>query len=537
MSATSAPGRPLRLGPWPRRLWPGAGVSIALALAAYAVRLWLSASSGASLHVDEAQYWDWSRHLQWGYYSKPPVIAALVAWSTWCFGNSETGLRALPMLCYPLTALVLSALAADAARGSSRAALATGDAPASAAAAGETSAAASASIWAAAIWLASPLTGLLGLVVTTDGPLLLCWALALSALWWAVVRQRSAAWLLFSLAVGSGLLSKYSMAALLPGAAGWVLSRGGRRARLGFVAALLAALLLWWPNLVWNEDAGWPTWRHTADITMAAAGMASGLAGRLGDLLHFGLGQALVFGPAALVLAACLRHGGARLPGPMRALLWWTSLPLAALGAWQAWHGTAQLNWIAPLHLAFCLALAWQLALAKPAWRRRAAAALLVQALCVVLLTGGPGLAQRLGWSWPARLDPWARMRGWGPALAQLAPVLQAHPDALLVGTNRAVLAHAGYHGRGLGLARAAWQAGDGPPAHHYALQCRWQAGAGKRPVLVLSEGAPPDLGAGASLHTLARVPLRERAGQRLELWLSQLNPPGGATADTAVCR
>ena len=527
MSATAAPGLPLQMGPWPRRLWPGAGVSIALALIAYALRLVLSANSGASLHVDEAQYWDWSRHLQWGYYSKPPVIAALIALSTWCCGDGETGLRALPMLCYPLTALVLSALAADAA----------GHVAAVAAMSAETSAAASVAIWVAAIWLASPLTGLLGVVATTDGPLLLCWALALAALWWAVVRQRPAAWLLFALALGFGMLSKYSMAALLPGAAGWVLVHGGRRARLGFVAALVVALLLWSPNLAWNQAAGWPTWRHTADITVAAVEITAGLAGSLLDVLEFGLGQGLVFGPAALLLAWWLHRAGMRQPSPLQALLWWTSLPLVALGIWQAWHGTAQINWIAPLHLACCLALAWQVGLAAPAWRRRAGAALLLQALCVALLTGGPGLAQRLGWPWPAQLDPWARMRGWGPALAQLAPVLQAHPGALLVGTSRAVLAHAGYHGRGLGLARAAWQAGDGPPAHHYAMQCRWQAGAGPRPVLVLSEGAPPDLGAGITLHLLARVPLRERSGQRLELWLSQLQPPRGAAADAAVCR
>ncbi len=533
MSATAAPRWPLRVGPWPWRLWPGAGVSIALALCAYALRLVLSASSGASLHVDEAQYWDWSRQLQWGYYSKPPVIAALIALSTWCFGDSETGVRALPMLCHPLTALVLSALAADAARGSGRPAQAAGPVVTLA----PDTAAASAAVWAAALWLASPLTGLLGVVATTDGPLLLCWALALAALWWAVVRQRPAAWLLFALALGCGLLSKYSMAALLPGAAGWVLVQGGRRARLGLAAALLAALLLWSPNLAWNQAAGWPTWRHTADITVAAAGTAPGLAGRMGDVLQFGLGQGLVFGPAALLLAWWLRRAGVLQPSPLRALLWWTSLPLAALGAWQAWRGTAQINWIAPVHLACCLALAWQVALAAPAWRRRAGAALLLQALCVALVTGGPGLAQRLGWPWPAQLDPWARMRGWGPALAQLAPVLQAQPGALVVGTSRAVLAHAGYHGRGLGLGRAAWQADDGPPVHHYALQCRWQAGAGPRPVLVLSEGAPPDLGAGMTWRLLARVALRERAGQRLELWLSQLQPPSGAAADAAVCR
>jgi len=40
---------------------------------------WLN---GAGLFVDEAQYWDWSRDLAWGYFSKPPVLAALIRVST-----------------------------------------------------------------------------------------------------------------------------------------------------------------------------------------------------------------------------------------------------------------------------------------------------------------------------------------------------------------------------------------------------------------------------------------------------------------------
>ena len=41
--------------------------------------------------MDEAQYWTWAQHLDWGYFSKPPGIAALIAASTSMFGDGMLG--------------------------------------------------------------------------------------------------------------------------------------------------------------------------------------------------------------------------------------------------------------------------------------------------------------------------------------------------------------------------------------------------------------------------------------------------------------
>ena len=63
---------------------------IALSLA---VRLWFVASGQLDLVQDEAQYWDWSRRLQWSYYSKGPLIAWVIAFWTHLFGDTELGVR------------------------------------------------------------------------------------------------------------------------------------------------------------------------------------------------------------------------------------------------------------------------------------------------------------------------------------------------------------------------------------------------------------------------------------------------------------
>ena len=47
---------------------------------------------------DEAYYWDWSRQWDWGYYSKPPLIAWLIALATSLGGNTEFAIR-FPAAC------------------------------------------------------------------------------------------------------------------------------------------------------------------------------------------------------------------------------------------------------------------------------------------------------------------------------------------------------------------------------------------------------------------------------------------------------
>ncbi len=48
---------------------------------------------GLPLSYDEAYYWDWSRNLDFGYYSKPPMVAWIIALTTLMFGNTEFAVR------------------------------------------------------------------------------------------------------------------------------------------------------------------------------------------------------------------------------------------------------------------------------------------------------------------------------------------------------------------------------------------------------------------------------------------------------------
>ena len=64
-------------------------------------------TSPMNLHGDEAQYWSWSREFDWGYFSKPPMIAWLIGATTSIFGNAEWAVRLSSPLIHPLTAYVI----------------------------------------------------------------------------------------------------------------------------------------------------------------------------------------------------------------------------------------------------------------------------------------------------------------------------------------------------------------------------------------------------------------------------------------------
>ena len=72
-----------------------------------AVRLvWLRVG-GLDLYPDEAQYWLWSLTPDWGYFSKPPLIAWVIHATTTLLGDDEAAIRLASPLFHFGTALVI----------------------------------------------------------------------------------------------------------------------------------------------------------------------------------------------------------------------------------------------------------------------------------------------------------------------------------------------------------------------------------------------------------------------------------------------
>ena len=62
------------------------------------VVLRLVAAAFTPLTFDEAYYWMWSKHLAFGYYDHPPMVAYVIRLGTMFAGDTELGVRLVSIL-------------------------------------------------------------------------------------------------------------------------------------------------------------------------------------------------------------------------------------------------------------------------------------------------------------------------------------------------------------------------------------------------------------------------------------------------------
>jgi 4-amino-4-deoxy-L-arabinose transferase-like glycosyltransferase len=263
--------------------------AVAVATAVLLVRLaYLTWSCPYDLAPDEAHYWDWSRHLDWSYYSKGPGVAWLIAASTAVFGNHAWAVRLPAAVCGSLTLLGLFELTYRVYRSPSLA------------------------LGVVALALTVPTLAVGSILMTIDAPYVCLWT-------WALVvahhicfpppdRTRTAElalWGLLGGLVGMGILFKYTMVLFVPSLgvflvlANWrEVSSLARRAAFIRPAASLAAfglpiLLSLVPILVWNAQHDWVTFLH---VGRQAGVQNSGALLWLGPLEYLGGQFAALFG-------------------------------------------------------------------------------------------------------------------------------------------------------------------------------------------------------------------------------------------------
>lgn len=272
-----------------RQSLDGLGRALALVLAVLAARvLYAIAICPYELVEDEAQYWLWSRYLDWSYYSKGPGVAWAIALSTWMLGHDEWAVRMPTMVLSAFGALCAAGLARDIARDARRR-----PAPLSIARDPVFEVPSRVALCAAAAYTLAPALQGAGLLMTIDGPYLACWVLAAWAGWHALGPGRARArwsWLVLGLAIAVGFLFKYTMLLILPGLAWYACHLRKQRdassieARevapprrvlprwVWMLAGAVIAMLGLVPVLVWNQQHGWPTVKHLLGHVNVAGG-------------------------------------------------------------------------------------------------------------------------------------------------------------------------------------------------------------------------------------------------------------------------
>jgi 4-amino-4-deoxy-L-arabinose transferase-like glycosyltransferase len=366
------------------------------------LRIAAIAISPLDLHFDEAQYWAWSRQLDWGYFSKPPLVAWAIATTTAVFGNGEWAVRLTAPLGHAAASVILFFLARRL-YGST------------------------AGLLAGVGWLCMPAVWLSSAVISTDALLLPIWAGALWAFFRLLDKPGWGPAIGLGVLIGVGALAKYAMLYFVGCAALAALIAPGARAallsRYGLVSAL-AALAVLMPNLAWNASHDFATIEHTA----ANANLEGDLF-NLGEMIDFLFSQLGVFGPVLFGALVFLLYRAARRFGALsetdRILIAFILPPLVAI-TFQALLSRAHANWAASAYPAGVVWLAGQLVVSQAGRRVLIGGHGLNALIGAVFLsfTAFPPLADALGVG-----GPFKRARGWD-AVCQETAARTAVPGA-----------------------------------------------------------------------------------------------------------
>ncbi|MET0155276.1 MAG: glycosyltransferase family 39 protein [Rickettsiales bacterium] len=376
--------------------------------------------SGRELFFDEAQYAYWAAHLDFGYYSKPPVVAWAIAASQYFCGQGESCARLPAPLFHAGAALFVFAAARTAFGRSGGVALPSSLAYAT----------------LPGVFLSSSL-------ISTDAPLLFFWAGALFFFVRAVMApHRLADWIGCGLCSGLGLESKYSMAFFAVGALGYVVATPYRRyilAKTGVWTGGAITFLLLLPNVMWNAQNGFVSFLHTGDN---ASGEGYGFHPEA--FAEFFGGQFAVFGPIffpVLLVALCCRPREGRPNEPNDALLAWQVVPALAMMGTLAFFSRAHANWAAPAYVAGSIYVARYLCATRRAWLIYAGIALHVALAAIAFYPGKTAEALNISLAAHTDLgrrtvkDPYMRLvggRDLGEKIDEYVRLARHKPVALL---------------------------------------------------------------------------------------------------------
>lgn len=410
----------------------------------YSVLLRLAYLGVPELLFEEAYYWNYAQHLDIGYLDHPLMVAWTIKPFISLLGNNEFAVRAGAFLFWFVTAFFSYRLA----RGIFDKAIA----------------------WRTVLLLAVlPAYFSFGFFISPDAPLTAFWAMAAYFAYRALIHDEGRAWLGLGIALGLGMISKYTIALLGAAVVLYVIVHRPARKWLRRpepYVALAVALLLLSPVVIWNMQHDWASFAFQSQGRLVSKSVFS-----LPRLL---LNVLILLTPVGLVSALAVliqrRAVFASLPAVpektkegCRLLIWLTLFPLLVFAALSLTKAS-KLNWTGPLWLPLLPLLALLLGeqpirnggkvlrWCQRAWPKTALLCLLFYAAAFQYL--GPGLPA-LRYPQNVHLIGW---RDFGPAIEAVVSRLERErgEQILVAGLDRNRIAS------GLAFYRAYGQPEDG---------------------------------------------------------------------------
>ncbi|ACI93006.1 dolichyl-phosphate-mannose-protein mannosyltransferase [Afipia carboxidovorans OM5] len=405
-------------------------VLIAILLALTAVRLVGLNLSQVDLFFDEAQYWSWAQAPAFGYFSKPPLLAWVIALAQSVCGSGEACVRAPSPIIYALIAIVVYLIAHrlyDA---------------------------------RTAFWSALSIVLATGVIfstriISTDVPLLLFWSLALLAYVELLEKPRWSFAIVLGLAVGLGMLAKYAMVYFYLGIvlSAWLAphTRTLLRQPMFWVSVLIAFACLI-PNVIWIAQHDFVTFKHTSDNVQG-----SGASFRPGQALSFLASQFAVIGPITfgVFLVGLAKLWRNTFTHEDRLLIAFAIPPLVLIaGTAMITHYNA--NWAATAAISVTI-FATAILIREARWKlvtTTIALGLSAQTLFII----ADAYAPKVSLPFLARGDVYSRTLGWKNLAEAVKEVTQKTGAKSIVTDQRAATAELLYYLRDANLPIYAWR-------------------------------------------------------------------------------
>ena len=280
------------------------------------LRIYALYVSPIELSVDEAQYWHWSQNIEFGYFTKPPMIAWVIALSTSVFGNEEWAVRLFSPLIHFCISLILWATS-------------------------QFAFGAKAGKLAALIWIFTPAASLGSFIISTDTPLLLFWSFSILFIFKLFRNETNLIAILAGISIGLAFLSKYAALYFVIFFIMWwlIYDRNKDLSIKNIFIILLTIMLVASGNIYWNYINEFVTVSHTvsnANLTKIIFNLT--------NVISFLSSQLLVFGPIFLLLYIFLIFDCFLKKGKL-SLLAFLSFPIIILITIQSFLKISNPNW------------------------------------------------------------------------------------------------------------------------------------------------------------------------------------------------
>jgi 4-amino-4-deoxy-L-arabinose transferase-like glycosyltransferase len=277
-------------------------------------KMYLSAT--LQLHPDEAYYWMWSRHLDFGYFDHAPLIAYAIRLTT-LLSQQELWVRFTGILGALVTSVIAWVLTMQLFHDRKIAS-------------------------ASVIMLNVLPINLAGtLLITPDVPAFLFWGLTIYFYWQIVATGKVRYWYFMGCAFGLSLLSKYTGVLIAPCLFLFMLVTDERRwfKTIHPYLAFILGCAFFLPVLYWNSEHRWISFAYQLGHGLGGAHYS------LGKVLTYVGGQMLVASPFIWLLGAYASVLYLFQKNKEKLFLSLTSLPIILFFAYSSLKNSAQANW------------------------------------------------------------------------------------------------------------------------------------------------------------------------------------------------